>query len=133
MHSCRSLADLIQQVAADLAAVATECHHLPAPQIHRPKGGSVATGGRPWRYNMALRGHQAICHCQAAGSNFVHGFCDWAKQRVTRLCDRFGSIKAKQTACSLNSNWFTGWSTNSHRWKKIQCVQEDSKPKNTRL
>lgn len=74
-----------------------------------------------------------ICHCQAAGSHFVHGFSYWAKQRVTKLCDGFGSIKAKQITCSYNSNWFTGWSIDPHRVKRTQCVQEVYKPKNTQL
>lgn len=95
MYLCKSLAALLQQVAADPARVAVECHHLPAQEIQRPAGSSGATGGKPCHYNMALHGQQAICHCQAAGSHFVHGFYYWAKQRVTQLGDGFGPIKAK--------------------------------------
>lgn len=110
-----------------------ESHHLPAQQIHRPAGSSGATGGKPCRCNMAPHGHQAICHCQASGSHFVPGFYYGAKQRTTQLGDRFGPIKAKQISRSHNSNWFKEWSTNSHRLNLTQCVQGDSKPKNTQL
>lgn len=133
-HLYKSLATLISRWQQTLQeGLWNSSHHLPVQQTNWPTGSS---GANRWPtlvlYNMALYGHQATCHCQAAGPHFVHGFCYWAKQRVTQLHDRFGPIKAKQITCSHNSNWFTWWSTNSHRLKR-KCVQIHSKPKNTKL